>query len=89
MLINPFLCADVFKNTQRTSFKGLHDETHYVDGNDHQNKKGKGSYGGGDLLRPRPRKSGASSLLLKSSSLLSTLLLRYVILGLLPIMFFF
>ena len=51
MLINPFLRADVFKS-QRTSFKGLHDEALYVNGKDGLNKKGKGTYGDGDLLRP-------------------------------------
>ncbi|XVF89298.1 hypothetical protein PTKIN_Ptkin19aG0119000 [Pterospermum kingtungense] len=54
-----------------------------------ENKKGKGSYGGGDILRPRSKKSGANPLMLKSSSLISTLLLRCVVLGLLPIIFFF
>ncbi|XVE53633.1 hypothetical protein DITRI_Ditri03aG0018600 [Diplodiscus trichospermus] len=54
-----------------------------------QNKKGKGTYGGGDLLRPRSKKNGANSLLLKSSSLLPTLLLRFVTPWLLLTIFFF
>ncbi|XP_022751799.1 uncharacterized protein LOC111300434 [Durio zibethinus] len=83
---------NVFKS-QRTSFKGLH-EALYVGKQkklaiDDQNKIAKGTYTGGGHLRSRSKKNGANSLMLKSSSLLSALLFRYVIVGLLVTMFFF
>ncbi|KAJ9162949.1 hypothetical protein P3X46_022679 [Hevea brasiliensis] len=44
-------------------------------------RHGKGSYGGGDLLHPRNghRNGAAKSIILKSSSFLSTLRLKYVL----------
>ncbi|OMO90851.1 hypothetical protein COLO4_18832 [Corchorus olitorius] len=53
-----------------------------------ENKKGKGSYGGGDLLRPRNKKNGANSSQIKSTSLFSAVL-RFGFLGLLPSIFYF
>ncbi|XVF48385.1 hypothetical protein PTKIN_Ptkin03bG0186200 [Pterospermum kingtungense] len=92
------LNKNVFKSHGRT-LKGLNEARYLRDVIEveeenkaitDQNKKGKGSYGGGDLLRPRGKKSGANSSLLKPSSggLLSLLLLRIGILGLLATIFF-
>ncbi|XP_022732076.1 uncharacterized protein LOC111286404 [Durio zibethinus] len=81
--------SHVFKSHERT-FKGLHEALYSRDVQEEKkvivdkNKKGKGSYGGGDLLRPRTKKSSGANL--KSSS---TKLLRYVMVGLLSAMFFF
>ncbi|KAK6274094.1 hypothetical protein POUND7_011177 [Theobroma cacao] len=78
--------------SQRT-FKDLHEALYLRDVREEQevidhNKKGKGTYGGGDLLRPRSKRSGANSFLLKPSSLLSVVL-RYGTLGLLSSMFLY
>ncbi|XVF35584.1 hypothetical protein REPUB_Repub18cG0158500 [Reevesia pubescens] len=91
--LKPVIKEKQLKN-ERSNFKGLHEALYLrrdvkeeeeeeekkviID----ENKKGKGSYGGGDLLRPRSKKSGANSLLLNS-------LLRHVTVGSLAIMFFF
>ncbi|XP_021277303.1 uncharacterized protein LOC110411464 [Herrania umbratica] len=80
-------------NRSQRTFNGLHEALYLRDVwkekkvIDH-NKKGKGTYGGGDLLRPRGKRSGANSLLLKPSSLL-LVVLRYGILGLLSSMFLY
>ncbi|MFQ6666915.1 hypothetical protein Gotur_033108 [Gossypium turneri] len=70
------LNKNVFKRHGRM-LKTLHnEEINTREDAGEENRKGKGTYGGGDLLRPRARKSGANSLLLKSSPLM----LRYLLL---------
>lgn len=69
--------------------KGLHivqEEVVLHLGINNQSKKAnKGVYGGGDLLRPRSKKGGASSLSLKSSS--GSMSLKTLALGLLFFVF--
>ncbi|MBA0574282.1 hypothetical protein Golob_001502 [Gossypium lobatum] len=67
---------NVFKRHGRM-LKTLHnEEINTREDAGEENRKGKGTQGGGDLLRPRARKSGANSLLLKSSPFM----LRYLLL---------
>ncbi|XP_012071531.1 uncharacterized protein LOC105633534 [Jatropha curcas] len=85
---NPHTRAKQLKNVYESMIESkkknnpsIHESRHEVDAKSFQ-KAAKGVYGGGDTLRPRsvPKKSGASSLLLKSSTLLCSTL-RHVTVG--------
>ncbi|GLT43678.1 hypothetical protein SLA2020_176130 [Shorea laevis] len=82
----------------KRSYKGMHEVVQYrnvkelkefnVSIHNNSGHKGQGVNGGGDVVRPRPKKGAANSLLPKSCSL-SSLLRHASTLGLLIFLFFF
>ncbi|GMY35603.1 hypothetical protein FCV25MIE_30845 [Fagus crenata] len=82
-------CAEDNSSCEReTQLTHLY-ETKYAGHHLRTFQKGKAVYGGNsNINRPQPRRSGANSLLVKSSSLFSVAL-RHAVLGLLVSVFFF